>query len=94
MMRRCAAKRRPIGSTAPWRNSTARSPGRSRWRGRRIPSACSTIGYQARAQETPVRPRDGELSVSDGERQYVVLPLTLRVPAFAVAGQQARHAGA
>jgi predicted exporter len=43
----------------------------------------------ARAQETPVRPRDQELSVSAGERQYVVLPLTLRVPAFAVAGQQA-----
>ncbi len=44
---------------------------------------------QARAQETPVRPRDGELSVSGGAREYVVLPLTLRVPAFAVAGQQA-----
>ena len=43
----------------------------------------------ARAQETPVRPRDQELSVSDGERHYVVLPLTLRVPAFAIAGQQA-----
>ena len=43
----------------------------------------------ARAQETPVRPRDGELSVSAGERHYVVLPLTLRVPAFALAGQQA-----
>jgi predicted exporter len=43
----------------------------------------------ARAQETPVRPRAGELSVSAGERHYVVLPLTLRVPAFAVAGQQA-----
>ena len=43
----------------------------------------------ARAQETPVRPRDRELSVSAGERHYVVLPLTLRVPAFAVAGQQA-----
>ena len=43
----------------------------------------------ARAQETPVRPRDHELSVSAGERHYVVLPLTLRVPAFAVAGQQA-----
>jgi len=44
---------------------------------------------QARAQETPVRPRAGELSVSAGERHYVVLPLTLRVPAFALAGQQA-----
>ena len=44
---------------------------------------------QARAQETPVRPRANELSVSAGERHYVVLPLTLRVPAFALAGQQA-----
>jgi len=43
----------------------------------------------ARAQETPVRPRAGELFVSAGERHYVVLPLTLQVPAFAVAGQQA-----
>ena len=43
----------------------------------------------ARAQETPVRPRDRELSVSAGVRHYVVLPLTLRVPAFAVAGQRA-----
>jgi predicted exporter len=43
----------------------------------------------ARAQDTPVRPRAGELSVSAGERHYVVLPLTLRVPAFALAGQQA-----
>jgi predicted exporter len=44
---------------------------------------------QQRAQETPVRPRNGVLSVSDGERHYVVLPLTLQVPAFALAGQQA-----
>jgi predicted exporter len=44
---------------------------------------------QERARETPVRPRDGVLSVSDGERHYVLLPLTLRVPAFALAGQQA-----
>jgi predicted exporter len=43
----------------------------------------------ARAQETPVRPRDGELSVSVDQRFYVVLPLTLRLPAFALAGQQA-----
>lgn len=43
----------------------------------------------ARAEETPVRPREGELSVSAGELHYVVLPLTLRVPAFALAGQQA-----
>lgn len=44
---------------------------------------------QARAQETPVRPREGRLFVGDGQRQYVVLPMTLRVPAFSLAGQQA-----
>ena len=44
---------------------------------------------QARAQETPVRPRDGKLFVSDGQRQYVVLPMTLRSSAFAVATQKA-----
>ena len=44
---------------------------------------------QARAQETPVRPRDGRLFVADGVRQYVVLPMTLRVPAFSISAQQA-----
>jgi predicted exporter len=44
---------------------------------------------QERAQETPVRPRDGRLFVGDGPRQYVVLPITLRVPAFSMTGQQA-----
>ena len=44
---------------------------------------------QARAQETPVRPRDGRLFVSDGQRQYVVMPFTLRVPAFSIEAQQA-----
>ena len=44
---------------------------------------------QARAQETPVRPRDGRLFVGDGQRQYVVMPFTLRVPAFSMAAQQA-----
>src|SRR6266513_2723303 len=29
---------------------------------------------QARAQETPVRPRDGRLYVGDGRLEYVVLP--------------------
>lgn len=43
----------------------------------------------ARAQETPVRPRDGELAVSVSDRHYVVLPMTLGVPAFALTGQQA-----
>jgi predicted exporter len=44
---------------------------------------------QARAQETPVRPRDGRLFVGDGQRDYVVLPFDLQVPVFSVAGQQA-----
>jgi predicted exporter len=44
---------------------------------------------QERAQETPVRPRDGQLFVGNGERQYVVMPITLRVPAFSMAAQQA-----
>ena len=44
---------------------------------------------QARTQETPVRPREGRLSVGDGQRQYVVMPFTLRVPAFSMAAQQA-----
>jgi predicted exporter len=44
---------------------------------------------QARAQETPVRPRDGRLHVGDGRREYVVLPITLRAPAFSLAAQQA-----
>ncbi|MGZ3254276.1 MAG: MMPL family transporter [Burkholderiaceae bacterium] len=43
---------------------------------------------QARAQETPVRPRDGRLYVADGQRQYVVLPITLQVPAFAMNAQE------
>jgi predicted exporter len=44
---------------------------------------------QARAQETPVRPRDGRLFVGDGQRDFVVLPFDLQVPVFSVAGQQA-----
>jgi predicted exporter len=44
---------------------------------------------QARAQETPVRPRDGRLFVGDGARQFVVMPLALRVPAFSMAAGQA-----
>ena len=44
---------------------------------------------QARAQETPVRPRAGRLFVSDGQRDYIVLPFALQVPVFSVAGQQA-----
>ncbi len=44
---------------------------------------------QARAQETPVRPRDGRLFVSGLQRQYVVMPFALRVPAFSMEAQQA-----
>jgi predicted exporter len=44
---------------------------------------------QARARETPVRPRDGRLFVADGARVYVVLPLVMRVPAFSVAVEAA-----
>lgn len=43
---------------------------------------------QARAQETPVRPRDGRLHIADGRREYVVLPITLRVAVFSLAAQQ------
>jgi predicted exporter len=42
-----------------------------------------------RSQETPVRPRDGHLFVADAEKQYVLLPLTLRLPAFSISAQQA-----
>jgi predicted exporter len=55
---------------------------------------------QSRAQETPVRPREGRLFVADGKRHYVVLPMVLQIPAFSMTGQetvmpvlaQARHA--
>ena len=43
---------------------------------------------QQRAQETPVRPRDGRLFVSNGDKQYVLMPLTLKVPAFSIGAQQ------
>lgn len=42
-----------------------------------------------RAQESPVRPRDGRLFVADKERQYVLLVLTLTQPAFSMAAQEA-----
>ncbi|WP_145649276.1 MMPL family transporter [Pseudoduganella lurida] len=42
---------------------------------------------QERAQETPVRPRDGHLFVADNDRQYVLLPLTLKVPALSMTAQ-------
>jgi predicted exporter len=44
---------------------------------------------QARAADTPIRPRDGRLFVGDGSRQYVVLPFTLHVPAFSMSAQEA-----
>jgi predicted exporter len=43
---------------------------------------------QERAQETPVRPRDGHLFVADASKQYVLLPLTLKVPALSMTAQE------
>lgn len=45
---------------------------------------------QERAGETPVRPRDGHLFVAgaDGKHQYVLLPLTLKVPALSMTAQE------
>lgn len=43
---------------------------------------------QERAQETPVRPRDGHLFVADAQRSYVLLPLTLKVPALSMTAQE------
>ena len=43
---------------------------------------------QARVRETPVRLRDGRLFVGDGQGQYVLMPFTLRVPAFSMTAQQ------
>ncbi|MES2320102.1 MAG: MMPL family transporter [Pseudomonadota bacterium] len=43
---------------------------------------------QQRAQETPVRPRDGSLFVADATHQYSLLPMTLKVPAFSLTAQQ------
>lgn len=43
---------------------------------------------QERARETPVRPRDGVLFVADATHQYVLMPMTLKVPAFSLAAQE------
>ncbi|NVM77856.1 putative exporter [Duganella sp. SG902] len=43
---------------------------------------------QERARETPVRPRDGQLFVADDKRQYVLLPMTLKVPALSMTAQE------
>jgi predicted exporter len=42
---------------------------------------------QERAGETPVRPRDGRLFVAGDGRQYVLLSLRLRQPAFSMTAQ-------
>ncbi len=44
---------------------------------------------QARAQETPVRPRDGYLFVEDKGRPYIMLLMNLQQPAFSMATQRA-----
>ena len=43
---------------------------------------------QERAQETPVRPRDGHLFVESGGRSYVLLLMDLQQSAFSIAEQQ------
>ncbi|WP_235471203.1 MMPL family transporter [Herbaspirillum hiltneri] len=43
---------------------------------------------QERAQETPVRPRDGRLFVDSGGRSYVLLLLNLQQSAFSISAQQ------
>lgn len=43
---------------------------------------------QERAQETPVRPRDGRLFVERDGRSYVLLLLDLKAPAFSMAAQR------
>ncbi|WP_211451306.1 MMPL family transporter [Collimonas antrihumi] len=44
---------------------------------------------QARAQETPVRPRDGYLFVENKGRPYIMLLMNLQQPAFSMATQRA-----
>jgi len=43
---------------------------------------------QARAQETPVRPRDGRLFVESGGRSYVLLLMNLQPSAFSISAQE------
>jgi len=43
---------------------------------------------QERAQETPVRPRDGHLFVESGGRSYVLLLMNLQQSAFSIAAQR------
>ncbi|SHG68407.1 MMPL family transporter [Massilia sp. CF038] len=42
---------------------------------------------QERAQETPVRPRDGLLFVGDAKAQYVLMPMTIKPSAFSLSAQ-------
>jgi predicted exporter len=42
---------------------------------------------QERAQETPVRPRDGFLYVGDDKKNYILLAYELKLPAFSMAAQ-------
>jgi predicted exporter len=44
---------------------------------------------QARAQETPARPVDGELQVVDSGISYVVITIALAAPSFAIQAQRA-----
>jgi predicted exporter len=44
---------------------------------------------QARAQETPARPVDGELQVVEGGISYAVLAISLAAPSFAIEAQRA-----
>ncbi|HEV2613443.1 MAG TPA: MMPL family transporter [Gammaproteobacteria bacterium] len=43
---------------------------------------------QARAQETPVRPRDGKLFVAGKKNNYAVILMTLQKPAFSMSTQK------
>ena len=43
---------------------------------------------QERAQETPVRPRDGYLFVADAKHQYILLAINLVPPAFSITAQE------
>jgi len=52
------------------------------------PFALFSGWVQARAQETPVRPRDGRLFVDSGGRSYVLLLLNLQQSAFSISAQQ------
>jgi predicted exporter len=42
---------------------------------------------QERAQETPVRPRDGLLFVADAKAQFVLMPMTIKPSAFSLSAQ-------